>query len=180
MWTISALALLVAALSFAGLDVQRALISCALGWTMLAIAVSDMRRFIVPDILSLPAIPLGLIASGYLARAPSDHPIVLWHTGAAVLGALGLYAVGAAYRLVRKRQGLGLGDVKLAAVAGAWTGPEGLVRVILVTCVGALTFVLYLGVRGGQKPSAATPIPLGAFLAPSIWIMWFAGQVLAP
>jgi leader peptidase (prepilin peptidase)/N-methyltransferase len=179
MWTIGVLALLVAVLSFAGLEPRSALVSCALGWTMLGIAVSDVRRFLVPDILSLPAIPLGLIVSGWLAPEPTDDPVVLWHTAAAIIGALGLYSIGAIYRRVRARQGLGLGDVKLAAVAGAWTGPEGLIRVLLLACAAALTYVLIVGLKGDRKPSGATPIPLGAFLAPSIWIVWIAGQALA-
>jgi leader peptidase (prepilin peptidase)/N-methyltransferase len=176
---VGTLALVVATLSFALLDPKTALVSCALGWVMLAIAVSDMRRFLVPDVLSLPAIPLGLLASGWLARGATDDLVVLWHTAAAILGALGLYAIGAIYRGVRARPGLGLGDVKLVAVAGAWTGPEGLVRVLLFACATALSYVIILGLLSKQKPNATTPIPFGAFLAPSIWIVWLAGQALA-
>lgn len=174
MWIASALALLIAALSFSLLDPLTALISCAFGWAMLAIAVSDMRRFIVPDILSLPAIPIGLVVSGWLTR--EGEPVALWHTAAALAGATTLYAIGAAYQWARSRQGLGLGDVKLAAVAGAWVGAEGLIQVLLVACAAALTYVIAIGLLERQKPSATAAIPLGAFLAPAIWIVWFVTQ----
>ena len=52
-----------------------ALVSCLLGWAMLAIAVVDARRFIIPDLLSLPSIPAGLLASGRLLE-PSVAEIV--------------------------------------------------------------------------------------------------------
>lgn len=174
MWIASASALLIAALSFTLLDAVTALVSCVFGAMMLAIAISDMRRFIVPDILSLPAIPMGLAASGWLA--PGDEPVVLSHTAAALGGALALYFIGATYRWIRSRQGLGLGDVKLAAVAGAWTGPEGLIQVLLIACAAALSYVIATGLSHPRKPSATSAIPLGAFLAPAIWIVWFVTQ----
>jgi leader peptidase (prepilin peptidase)/N-methyltransferase len=177
MWIASALALLTAALSFSLLDPLTALISCAFGGAMLAIAVSDMRHFIVPDILSLPAVPIGLIVSGWLAR--EGEPIVLWHTAAALAGAAALYAIGEGYQWARSRQGLGLGDVKLAAVAGAWVGPEGLIQVLLVACAAALTYVIAIGLLDLQKPNATSAIPLGAFLAPAIWIVWFVAQTFS-
>ena len=53
-------------LSFSVLPRNLALMSCVLGRTMLAIAAIDARRFMIPDVLSLPAIPAGLLASGSL------------------------------------------------------------------------------------------------------------------
>ena len=59
-------ALAIVAFSIAVFPLKLALVSCLLGWTMLAIAVVDARRFIIPDVMSLPAIPVGLLASGRL------------------------------------------------------------------------------------------------------------------
>lgn len=179
MLAISALAALIAALSFTLLQPMTAVVSCALGWAMLAIAVSDVRRFLVPDVLSLPAVPAGLLVSGWLAPQAIAAEVVIWHTAAAALGALGLYTVGALYERLRKRQGLGLGDVKLAAGAGAWTGPDGMTLVLLLACAAALTYVLALRLRGDETLSGTTAIPLGTFLAPSIWCIWLFGQALA-
>ena len=144
---------------------------------MLAIAVSDARRFIVPDVISLPAVPMGLLASAALASAPT-YPIVLHHLAAACAGAGIFYAIKRLYAVFRAREGLGLGDVKLAAGAGAWTGVEGLALVVLLSCLHAISFVTILALAKRGAISATTMIPYGAFLAPSIWIIWFAQTFL--
>ncbi len=84
---------------------------------MLAITVSDVRRFIIPDILSLPAIPAGLAVAAYLALPGEGAGLLLWHVAAMAFGALAFYAIRWGYHRYRGQEGLGLGDVKLAAVA---------------------------------------------------------------
>jgi leader peptidase (prepilin peptidase)/N-methyltransferase len=167
-------AALVALPSFLLLEPVAAAISCGFGLAMAAIAVSDIRRFIVPDRLSLPAIPAGLIASGWLAEDVPAHEVILSHIAAALIGAACLLAVREAYAKLRRRQGLGLGDVKLAAVAGAWTGFAGLPLVLLLACLGALTAIFVASIRGKASLTATTAVPLGATLAPAIWLVWLA------
>jgi len=87
-------------------------------------------------------------------------------------GGLGLWLVRAVYFRVRRREGLGLGDVKLAAVAGAWIGWQSLSDVILLAAALALSLALALGLMRGEALSAAARIPFGCFLAPSIWLVW--------
>ncbi len=80
--------------SFQLLDPLRASIAAALGLAMLAITVSDLRRFIVPDVLSLPAIPAGLIAAYDVRRWPGHHVRRVRQTDvdpAALLGGLHLW-----------------------------------------------------------------------------------------
>ena len=170
---------LIAVLSFLLFDPLIAIISCGFGLAMLAIAVSDARSFRVPDVLSLPAIPCGLLVSWWLSTDAAAWSVVAWHVGASCLGALCLYTLGVLYERFRHRNGLGLGDVKLAAVAGAWTGPDGLTAVLLLACAGALTYVLYLFLRGAHPLSGTTPVPLGTFLAPATWIVWVLLQYLS-
>jgi leader peptidase (prepilin peptidase)/N-methyltransferase len=76
------LAVVIAAVSFLVFSPLLALLSCALGWTMLAIAVADARWFIVPDVLSLPAIPAGLLAAPLLDEARAPSALMLEHAGA--------------------------------------------------------------------------------------------------
>jgi leader peptidase (prepilin peptidase)/N-methyltransferase len=160
--------------SWIALDPMAALVSCLLGWTMLAIAVTDAERFIVPDILSLPAIPAGLIAIRVLAGSELDDGLVFAHIGAAVAGAASLYAIRQLYFYWRGREGLGLGDVKLAAAAGAWTGLSGLGHVLLLACVLAISYVFICHARNLRNINGSAAVPLGLFLAPSIWLVWFA------
>ncbi len=169
------LGVVIAAVSFLVFSPLLALVSCALGWTMLAIAVADARHFIVPDVLSLPAIPAGLLAAPLLDATRAPSVLMLEHVGAALLGAGALFAIRQLYEVLRGREGLGLGDVKLAAAAGAWTGLAGLGHVLLLACVLALGAVLLTHVRRPSGLRASTAIAFGVFLAPSIWLVWCLG-----
>ena len=179
LWIALPLAALVALPSFLLLEPLAAAISTIFGLAMAAIAISDARRFIVPDRLSLPAIPAGLLASGLLADTPA-HEAMLSHLAAALTGALSLLAIREAYAALRDREGLGLGDVKLAAVAGAWTGFAGLPLVLLLACLGATVAILAAAIRGKASVTATTAVPLGATLAPAIWLVWLAHMAGLP
>jgi leader peptidase (prepilin peptidase)/N-methyltransferase len=166
-------AVAIAAMSLAVLDPPLAVVSSVFGWAMLAIATSDARHFIVPDILSLPAIPLGLLSAPLIGGEQAPSMAVLIHLGAAAVGAAIFYAIRQIYYSFRHRQGLGLGDVKLAAVAGAWTGFEGLSVALLIACIGAITWVLASQAVAKRRVDTTTAIPFGAFLAPAIWLTWW-------
>lgn len=167
---------LIIAVSFAVLEPKAAVIGCLLGGIMLAIAISDAQRLIVPDILSLPAIPAGLLLNPLLSVSQPMHVTALAHLAAAVL-ALGLFlCIRYAYKAWRGREGLGLGDVKLAAAAGAWTGLDGLSWVILLAAVLALFFSFFSAAGEAGRLRATMAVPFGAFLAPSIWLIWSALQ----
>lgn len=171
------LAVIIAATSFFVFDPMIALVSCLLGWTMLAIAVIDAQRFIVPDVLSLPSIPVGLIVARLLDDGYAGHSLVLEHLGAAILGGATFYAIKELYYRWRAREGLGLGDVKLAAAAGAWTGLAGLGYVLLLASVLAISYVLLLNMRDLRAIRGSTAVAFGVFLAPSIWFVWCANTL---
>ncbi|MFZ1102706.1 MAG: A24 family peptidase [Hyphomicrobiaceae bacterium] len=159
-------------LPFYALAPRTALVSCLLGWTMLAIAVIDAQRFTIPDVLSLPSIPLALLASGYLLDPSSSQPVSLDHVIGACLGGASFWLVRETYRPLRGREGLGLGDVKLAAAAGAWVGWMHLPDVILLAAGAALGFAVARALVRRNGPSGTERIAFGTFLAPSIWIVW--------
>jgi leader peptidase (prepilin peptidase)/N-methyltransferase len=169
---VAALALAVAAVSFRLFASDTALVACLFGWAMLAVAVSDAQRFTIPDVLSLPAIPLGLLASGYLLD-PSRSQLVEWgHVAGAGLGGGLFWLVREAYFRLRGREGLGLGDVKLAAAGGAWTGWEHLADVVLLAATPALAFAMALAALRRRGLTGTERVPFGAFLAPAIWAVW--------
>lgn len=167
-----ALALVIGAISIVIFDGPRAIVACLLGWTMLAIAISDAQEFIVPDSLSLPAIPAGVLVSGLLLDAQDPDSAILNHALCALAAGAMFYGVRQVGAWLRGHEGLGLGDVKLAAVAGAWTGWEGVTLVILGASLGAMLFVAIERFLRGKHITANTKIPFGAFLAPSIWLVW--------
>jgi leader peptidase (prepilin peptidase)/N-methyltransferase len=166
------LGLCIMLLSLRAFPPRVALVSCFLGWTMLAIAVIDARRFRIPDVLSLPAIPAGLLASGYLLDPASAHLVDLDRIVGACIGGTGLWLLREIYFRMRGREGLGLGDVKLAAAAGAWTGSDHLSYVLLLAAGLALATVIARAVVQGSGLSGSERIAFGCFLAPSIWVVW--------
>jgi leader peptidase (prepilin peptidase)/N-methyltransferase len=144
------------------------------------IAIIDAEDFIIPDVLSLPAIPAGLIAARLLDDPNSEYNVVFEHFLAAIAGFALLYAVKQTYHWWRKREGLGLGDVKLASAAGAWTGLEGLSHVLLLACFVAMSYVAFVNLRNPRSIDATTAFPFGVFLGPAIWIVWCTTPFLAP
>jgi leader peptidase (prepilin peptidase)/N-methyltransferase len=170
--TAGALGIGVAAFSFYAFAPGTALLSCLLGWSMLAVAAIDAQHFRIPDTLSLPAIPAGLVASGYLLDPWSSQLVSLHHVIGAGLGAAIFWLVREAYFRLRGREGLGLGDVKLAAAAGAWTGWDHLFDVVLLAATAALTLAVALAIVRRKGLSGTERLPFGTFLAPSIWVVW--------
>jgi leader peptidase (prepilin peptidase)/N-methyltransferase len=151
----------------------------ALALIMLAIAVADARSFLIPNRLSLAAFLLALVDAAALA-AP-DWPDRLQAVGlsllrAAVLG-LAFLALRALYARLRGREGLGLGDVKLAAVAGAWLDwPLMPVAVEIAALAGLGAYAI--GRLAGRRPvSAAARLPFGLFFAPAIWVCWLLDRL---
>ena len=139
---------------------------CVLGWTLLALAWIDARHMILPDVLTLPLVLAGLVFAWFLEpELIADHAI-----GAAV-GWLLFWAISRVYRWLRGRDGLGDGDAKLMAAAGAWVTWMGLGPVMLVGAVTGLVVALGMRLRGGDV-SGATAIPFGPPLAFGLWVVW--------
>jgi leader peptidase (prepilin peptidase)/N-methyltransferase len=144
---------------------------------MIAIAISDARRYIIPNELTGVAVALGLLRAGTIGLE-ADLTAVLWAASRMLAIALPFLALMAGYRRWRGRDGLGLGDVKLAAVAGAWLGLVTIFAVIELATLSALgAYILTAVIR--KRPLKATAfLPFGTFLAPAIWIGWLVEAAL--
>ncbi len=143
----------------------------ALGWTLLALAVIDARHMILPNALSLPLIPAGLLLSW--AVDPAKLP---GHALGAAAGFLTILVLSAAYRRLRGREGIGLGDAKLLAAAGAWVSWQGLPSVLLLAAASGLAGALARGLSGdGIKPTKA--FAFGPYLAAGFWLVWLYGPI---
>lgn len=137
----------------------------------IAIAVIDARFFIIPDELSMAAFALALVNAAVLAPDGLWSMIGVALVRAAVLGVL-FYGLRALYRRVRGRDGLGLGDVKLAAVAGAWLDWMSIPIAIEIAALAAISVFAVRYYVGGRMLDSAAKFPFGLFLAPSIWLGW--------
>ena len=137
---------------------------------MLAIAVIDNRRMIIPDELNALAFIAGLAAAGIGTEGASAAAISHALVRASLMFVLFL-GFRAGYRALRGVEGIGLGDVKLAAVAGVWLDWVDLPMAINIGALSALAVALYGRVRGnGFDPKAR--LPFGAFFAPAVWTCW--------
>jgi leader peptidase (prepilin peptidase)/N-methyltransferase len=146
---------------------------------MLAIAVSDARHFIVPNVLTAASFALALLGAALFDGGPMLEAIAACLLRAAG-AALPLLALMVLYQWLRGRPGLGLGDVKLAAVAGAWLDWFAIVGAIEAAALAALVAYAVRHYALRRPVSAETKLPFGLFLAPAIWLAWLAQTVLAP
>lgn len=152
-----------------------AIASTVLGTLMLAGADVDARTFLLPDAITWGAVVCGIVAASLL------HPAAPW--GAAgeaisravcIAAALALFRSG--YVWIRRSEGLGLGDVKLAAAIGAWLPVDAIPLCFGLATTSALLVVMF-GYLNGQSVTRATRIPFGAFLCPSLWVVFYADSV---
>ena len=153
------------------------LLGAFLGALMLAIAATDTRRYIIPNELTGAAVALALLRAATVGPDAGWEGLA-WAAGRALTITLPFLALMALYRWWRHRDGLGLGDIKLAAVAGAWLG---LVMVFAVVELATLTALgaYLLNAKIRRRPLKATAfLPFGSFLAPAIWLGWLAETML--
>jgi leader peptidase (prepilin peptidase)/N-methyltransferase len=138
---------------------------------LIPLAFIDLEHHLLPDVLTLPGIAVGFAGSllGGLA-APLDAVI-----GAGV-GAAVPYAVIVTYRWLRGAEGMGLGDVKLLAMIGAFLGWRG---VLLTLGLGATAGAAFgVGLIALGKGRRDTELPFGTFLAGAAALVLFAGPSL--
>jgi leader peptidase (prepilin peptidase)/N-methyltransferase len=153
-------------------DPWLAMASVLLGFMMVLVTAIDRRLFLIPDALSLPAAGLGLLAT--LAAGPgAGLGSLANHLVACLAAATVLFAVRALYWHWRGVEGMGLGDVKLGAAAGAWVGLDGIAATFLIACISALSIVLIQRLRG-RSIAASAAVPFGSFIAPAVIVVWLA------
>ena len=138
---------------------------------MLAIAAHDARHYLIPNELTGAAFALALLRAA--AFVPDiGLEALLWPLVRAVVVAVPLLLLMVLYRRWRGRDGLGLGDIKLAAVCGAWLDLATVLAVIeLAALLAIAAYAANAALR--KRPLRATAfLPFGLFLAPAIWIGW--------
>jgi leader peptidase (prepilin peptidase)/N-methyltransferase len=117
----------------------------------LPIVFIDLRTYRIPDVLSLGGFAVLLLLDAIIA--PRSLP-----TGLLVA------ALAASLFLVLRAatHGLGLGDVKLAALIGLFVGPAGLIPALIVAALGGLAFAAYAVLARGR--SMRQKVPFAPFL----------------
>ena len=153
------------------------LLGACLAIVMVAIAVIDWRDFIIPNTLNAAGFSLGIAHA--LVQQPDSMLLAVALAvlrGAAL--ALLFLTIRYGYAWIRGRQGLGLGDIKLAGVAGTWLDWPTIPLAIEIAAVAALTTYALRQLIMGRPISPTTRLPFGLFFAPAIWICWLIGTTL--
>lgn len=146
---------------------------------LVAITFIDLEHYLIPDEISLGGIPVG-IAGSFVLYPLGGALVSGWESlQGAVIGAGVLLGVRVLYQLLRKQEGMGLGDVKMMGLLGAFLGPHpALLFILLVSSlVGALLGVATIVFKGQDLKYA---LPFGPFLALGALLYLFWGYDLAP
>ncbi len=162
---------------------------CVFGAIVIALVFSDLEERILPDEFTLGGAGLGVIfaifvpPSGGILRlmffTPNNERLL--GVGDALLaGALcagALWGVGALYQKIRHREGLGLGNVKMVAMIGAFLGVQGaLLTLIAGSLLGAIVGLAYVWFTG--KDASTYELPFGTFLGVAALGVGFVGEVV--
>jgi leader peptidase (prepilin peptidase) / N-methyltransferase len=146
-----------------------------LSWMLIALAALDAEHFWLPDWLTLPGIALGFIFtlietwSHWFFDKSVGVPGAARNSIFAILAAAAVVLfIRLAYWLIRRQEGMGLGDAKLMAMLGAWFGLSGALESFALAVLGAtaaaLIWLAILATRRKTQDWAKMLLPLGTFL----------------
>jgi leader peptidase (prepilin peptidase) / N-methyltransferase len=138
---------------------------------LITITVIDLYHQIIPDVISLPGLAVGLLASLILPEITFLNSVF-----GTLLGGGSLFLVATVYQWLFKREGMGGGDVKLLAMIGAFLGWKAVILTIfLSSLIGSVTGIALILVKGKDFKYA---IPFGPFLSVGAVISLFYGESL--
>jgi Type II secretory pathway, prepilin signal peptidase PulO and related peptidases len=144
----------------------------------------DLDIQILPDVIDLPGIAIGLLIGathmGALYPGLMLSKTLLESVAGAAAGAGVLLVIGLTYKLVRKVEGMGLGDVKMMGMLGAVVGWEPLFPLFLIASVTGAVVGLLIAAKNASRMQVA--VPFGVFLGlaflfvlffgPTLWDLW--------
>lgn len=140
----------------------------------------DLEIQILPDVIDLPGVVIGLaIGATHLGALYPDlvlsKTLIESITGA-VVGAGGLLAIALTYKLVRKIEGMGLGDVKMMAMLGAVLGWEPLLPLLVLASLSGALVGVVVAIKSRKGMQVA--LPFGVFLGIAFLAVLFFGNEL--
>lgn len=150
-------------------------IAAALALVGSRIVWQDLADYTIPDAATLALGLLGLasrLCDGIVLGEPPGATLLLVGLDAAICGGA-LLALREIYYRRRGQDGIGFGDVKLAAAGGVLVGTTGFAWSVLGASLTGLAFVLALRLRPALSATGAPDrVAFGAILAPALWLTW--------
>jgi leader peptidase (prepilin peptidase)/N-methyltransferase len=185
---------------------------------IMVLTITDLRVRLLPDLVTWPGFAAGLVLSAFVPPSGGFGQALSWRllhqrlqpnaaglvdaTLGAAFGSFLLWGLAGGYKLLRKREGMGLGDVKMMAMVGAFVGLRGTFWTILLgSLLGSLIGLsvvagLYLSgwqrglaergsrrglgtVNGLRRPNASQyQLPLGTFLGIGALAIVYLGPLI--
>jgi leader peptidase (prepilin peptidase)/N-methyltransferase len=143
--------------------------SCLFASAMIVLGFIDFYHQILPDEITLPGIVLALVYAPFRSDLNLTQALI-----GAVVGAGFLLFIYGAYFLLRKKEGLGMGDVTMMLLIGAYLGWKlTFFTLILASFVGAIVGVFFIFFR---KKDFQYALPFGTFLAPAAYFSLLWGE----
>ena len=137
--------------------------------SLLVITFIDIDHKIIPDIISLPGIPIGLAASFILPAMTFKSSLL-----GLLVGGGSLWLVAWTYSLITRKEGMGGGDIKLLGMIGAFIGWKGVLFTIFVASLaGTFVGMIVMLLKGKNLKFA---IPFGPFLSIGAMSYVFFGE----
>lgn len=134
---------------------------------LITITFIDLDHQIIPDVLSLPGIPLFLLAAIFIVKVPWSEALIGLLIGGGVL-----FLIAFVYEFITKREGMGGGDIKLLAMIGGFFGWKSLIFILLFSSfagalVGGAAMII-------NKQDMKYAVPFGPFLSAAAvaYIFW--------
>lgn len=141
-----------------------------LGGILIVLFAIDLEHHLLPNVITLPGIAAGFLFSLVTAPGPVSSLIGI------ALGAGVLYGIATGYYAIRKEEGMGMGDVKMLAMVGAFLGwPAVVVTLIFSSFAGALVGLLLIAFTRADGRHA---LPFGTFLALAAFVAMLGGDAL--
>ncbi len=152
------------------------------GWllfALVALTFIDLRHYIIPDEFSIYSVPVGVAGAGLLGwLGYTGSPTWQGSVVGAMVGGGFLLALIGVHWLIRREEGMGMGDVKLLAMLGAWFGPFAVLPILFIASVAGSIIGVTLAIR--RRAGLQLALPFGPFLALGALVWLYAGRVLEP
>jgi leader peptidase (prepilin peptidase)/N-methyltransferase len=136
---------------------------------LIVLGFIDAAHQVLPDVVTIPGFALALAYSFFRTDLKFVGALI-----GAVAGAGFLALIYGAYWLIRKKEGLGLGDIVMMLMVGAFLGWERTLLVLILASLAGALFGIYLMARKGKNAQFA--LPFGSFIAPAAFIALVWGQ----
>jgi leader peptidase (prepilin peptidase)/N-methyltransferase len=163
----------------AGLDLQMIVIKLILTYALIVVSVVDWEFYIIPNEITYAGFVMGLIFAVISPQHLGMHhsgQALLYSLFGACIGAGSLWLIGWIAKVFMKKEAMGLGDVKLMGMVGAWLGWKAAIgSIMLASVLGAVIGICFVMMR---KLYLESRLAFGPFLSIGVFVFMMWGDSL--